>query len=573
MSAATGRMRIHAIQAIACAALLSAFCAVTTIAQTEGPRKAATAAAGSRAISGVVLNAANGQPLDGADVTLTDTRTSSVVAEVTTDAEGGFAFPHLSDGKYSLRATHRGFIATAFDEHDGFFTAIVTGEGQTTTGLKFSLKPLAVLYGNISDDSGDPVQQGRVSLFRQDDHDGTGRIVRAGAVVSDDLGNYEFPRLTPGNYYIAVMAQPWYATHAQPVGVLGDISNETPRLPLDVAYATTFYADVTDSDEATPIPVKAGDRIPVNFTLHPVPAVHLTMQVSGSGRDRVMPMPQLRQEVFGSLEPASSQNVLYSMHDMMHDMSSGSNLVTVELSGIAPGHYEVEMRGARGGASRVASVDVSADHQALDPDATEALADVTGKTTMAAGASQPRGLNVSLRSQQGDEPNAARVEKDGSFEIHGLHPGTYELMANAPETALAVTRVTSAGATTDGPMLKIGSAPITVALTLVEGSSSVSGFAKADGQPVAGAMVALVPLNPGASRELFRRDQSNSDGSFTLKNVIPGDYMLVAIRDGWTLDWSRSEVIRHYFPKGQKVSVLARSREIQLPEALQAQSK
>jgi hypothetical protein len=146
-------------------------------------------------------------------------------------------------------------------------------------------------------------------------------------------------------------------------------------------------------------------------------------------------------------------------------------------------------------------------------------------------------------------------------------------MANAPETALAVTRVTSAGATTDGPMLKIGSAPITVALTLVEGSSSVSGFAKADGQPVAGAMVALVPLNPGASRELFRRDQSNSDGSFTLKNVIPGDYMLVAIRDGWTLDWLRSEVIRHYFSKGQKVSVLARSREIQLPEALQAQSK
>jgi len=544
---------------------LLAICDGAGSARAQAPPPAAISH-GSRTISGAVVSALGGQPLEGADVTLLDAKSGTLLAETTSDGEGRFAFSHLADGKYSLRATHRGYIASAFDEHDGFSTAIVTGEGLASTGLRFAIKPLAVIYGTVTDESGDPVQQARVSLFRQDERNGTGKIVRSSAVVSDDLGNYEFPRLGPGNYYLAVSAQPWYATHPQEQG---DGVQGKGHSPLDVAYATTFYADVTDSDSATPIPVKAGDRIPVNFTLHPVPAVHIFMQVPAQERGEIFG-PMLRQDVFGSMEPAGLQSMRYSSHG---DGSGTPGMSTVELSGVAPGHYEMEFRSPRGDRGRVTSVDASSDHQVVDGAAGEVLADVTGKVAMAGGGGLAPRMSISLMSQQGEENNSARVERDGSFQIHGVAPGTYEVVPSAGDMAVAVRQITASGATLDGHLLKVGSAPVTLAATLVEGAATVSGFAKAGGRPASGAMVVLVPASPGADRELFRRDQSDSDGSFTLKRVIPGEYTLVAIEDGWTLDWARAEVIGHYLSGGMKVTVAARSRDVQLKDAVAVQPR
>jgi Carboxypeptidase regulatory-like domain len=539
---------------------------------SAGHAQKSTAGNVARVIGGVVVNASSGQPLEGADITLTDGKTAALIAEVTSDGQGRFVFPNLPDGRYALHAAHRGYLAAAFDEHDGFSSTVVTGNDLVTTGLRFAIKPLAVIYGTIADESGDPVQQGRVQLYRQDERSGTSKIVRAGATITDDLGNYEFPRLSPGNYYIAVMAQPWFASHPQGLsGQTGDSAEERPRSPLDVAYATTFYADVTDSDQATPIPVKAGDRIPVNFTLHPVPAVHITMQMPGPARGQFAGMPQLRQDVFGSMEITAMQGVRYSTHD---DGSGAPSMTTVELSGVAPGHYEMEMRSSpRSGTGHYSSIDASADHPVVDTAMNEVLADVSGKAAMAGAGSLPQGLSISLEGQQGDDDNHAHVERGGSFEIHNLRPGTYELVANAAEAAVTSTRITASGATVDGRFVKVGTAPITLSVTLVEGTASVSGFAKVSGKPVAGVMVVLVPANLNAGRALFRRDQSDTDGSFNLKRAIPGDYTLVAIQDGWTLDWARAEVIAHYLPYGRKITVPANGRDVQLTGALEVQAK
>ena len=98
----------------------------------------------------------------------------------------------------------------------------------------------------------------------------------------------------------------------------------------------------------------------------------------------------------------------------------------------------------------------------------------------------------------------------------GFLPGSYEVWANAQGGSLAVTHMTATGAATEGHTLKVGSQPVAISATLAEGSATVTGFAKRDGKPAAGVMVLLAPKNPGADREMFRRDQSDSDGSFTL---------------------------------------------------------
>ena len=523
--------------------------------------------AGKYTISGIVVSAATGQPLDRADVTLQTSNRGTVVTETTTGEDGRFVFERLTAAKYTLEASRRGYITAAYDEHQGFSTAIVTGEGLTSDGLTFRLSPRAVIKGMVTDEAGDPVQQAHVSLYRQNLRNGLGNIVRAGMTVTDDTGAYEFARLEAGNYYVAVSATPWYATRTQERrDAEGNVIADAQRSQLDVAYPTTFYADVTDSDSATPIPVKAGDQVQVNFAMHAVPAIHLSVQVpTSSGRG--FTMPQLAQEIFGSTDPVQS-----SMSSMRRDGSQDNDgQMTVIFDGVAPGHYAVELRG-RGETSRSAGIDATSDAK-IDLYQIAAIPDVSGKAVMAGGEKLPDELSISLRSSDGRNAGGERVDADGSFSLHGIPPGSYEVWANAAGTPVAVTNLTATGATTEGHLLKVGSQPVAISATLAAGSATVTGFAKRDGKPAAGVMILMTPKNPRADHEMFRRDQSDSDGSFTLRQAVPGEYTVVAIEDGWALDWAHPEVIAHYLPKGQKVTVPTHSKDFALKDAVEVQPK
>jgi hypothetical protein len=71
------------------------------------------------------------------------------------------------------------------------------------------------------------------------------------------------------------------------------------------------------------------------------------------------------------------------------------------------------------------------------------------------------------------------------------------------------------------------------------------------------------------SADLFRRDQSNSDGSFSLNEVVPGNYTLVAIDNGWTLEWAKREVIGPYLAHGTKVEIRDGAKTLELPKAVE----
>ena len=99
-------------------------------------------------------------------------------------------------------------------------------------------------------------------------------------------------------------------------------------------------------------------------------------------------------------------------------------------------------------------------------------------------------------------------------------------------------------------------------------------MAQKAGKGLAGVMIVLVPQNPGAHGDLFRRDQTDSDGSFSLQQVAPGSYTVVAIEDGWELDWARPEVIERYLPKGIAVTVTESSGKlVRISEGVPVQSR
>jgi len=112
------------------------------------------------------------------------------------------------------------------------------------------------------------------------------------------------------------------------------------------------------------------------------------------------------------------------------------------------------------------------------------------------------------------------------------------------------------GAKLTGRTLDIGSASsVRIVGVATRGLGQVDGVVLRDGQPFAGAMVILVPPDPANNSPLFRRDQSDSDGTFTLPNVVPGHYTVIAIVNGWDLDWSNPAVLQPYLRSGEAVQI------------------
>ncbi len=93
----------------------------------------------------------DGHLLANVRVTVADTKNPQKVESVVTSEDGKYQFNGLPAGKYSLSARKRGFISAAYDQHEQFSTAIVTGAGLDTETLVLKLAPDAELTGKVLD--------------------------------------------------------------------------------------------------------------------------------------------------------------------------------------------------------------------------------------------------------------------------------------------------------------------------------------------------------------------------------------------------------------------------------------
>jgi hypothetical protein len=140
---------------------------------------------------------------------------------------------------------------------------------------------------------------------------------------------------------------------------------------------------------------------------------------------------------------------------------------------------------------------------------------------------------------------------------------------------LFVAKLAATGAELEGQWIKTGNSTVMIAATVyADPNLEITGFARKGGKPAPGAMIVLVPKDPTSNRDLFRRDQSDSDGSFELHDVVPGKYTVVAIEDGWQLNWADPEVIAHYQPHGKSVTVTEQNaKAMQMPDVVEVQPK
>jgi len=495
-------------------------------------------------IAGIVVNSATGEPLRHATVAALSEEDSHTVAAVESDTEGHFALVNLPAAKYQLTASKRGYRTAFYDEHQDFNSAIVTGPDQDTGNLAFRLVPGSTVRGVVTTEGGDPVENARVMLFLKS-HDGKpgGHIAQSETVNSDDTGAYEFSNLNAGEYLLAVVAQPWYAMHRDrrlPNPNAAGSTASDPPTALDVAYPVTYFDSTTDEATATPLVLAGGSREQADITLHAVPALHIQVDTPRK-QDGSIARAELRQTIFGTVVGAESAGFLDAMQ-------TG----TTEFGGVAPGHYEL----AQGDPPRIVEMDATASMQ-VDPALGTPTTSVRGTLSTLAGTPFADDCILLLEPVDGAQRQSEiqSICMRGAFTLPSVPAGQWLISASSIEKQWSVASVTVGTHMQPGNVITVKDQPLSIVVTVTEGSTRVQGFARRDSKGLAGVMVVLVPSDLKALQALARRDQSDSDGSFSLRNVIPGKYTLIAIQDGWELDWAEPQVIARYLPGGIPVTV------------------
>ncbi|HWC96272.1 MAG TPA: carboxypeptidase-like regulatory domain-containing protein [Candidatus Sulfopaludibacter sp.] len=527
-------MRVRPPLRLNAPAALAAFAVALLALGVSGAQNPASPQTDGYRISGRVIDEVTGEPVSRATVSVLWDDYNQMVASTVSDAEGRFALDHIAAGKYPLSAAKRGYHTSFYDEHDTYNSAIVTGADQDTSHLVFHLAPGAVLRGVISDDGGDPVEGANVLLFRRPAFSASGaHMEQAGNAETDDTGAYEFTNLQSGQYFIAVKADPWYAQHDNRPGPGGQQS------PLDVAYSLTYYDSTIDEGSATPVTLTAGGREEADISLRAVPAIRLRIPGTLGAPGTYL---SAEQKVFG--------NVI----DTERMQAGDPGQQYVEFTGVAPGTYDLEY----GDPPRRATVNAAASLD-LDPNSGTPTLDISGKLAMAGGGPVPENIQLELTEAGGGQAPQEALARGGEFDFTAVPPGTWSLRAGSQREPLAVIATSAGGVVSAGDKLVVRDRLPSLVVTLSRAQTDVKGFARKDGKAAPGVMILLVPREPGSYPELARRDQSDSDGSFNLRNVPAGQYTVIAIEEGWKLDWERREVIAPYLRGGLAVTVTDQS--------------
>src|SRR3984957_17830992 len=116
-------------------------------------------------VAGIVVNDADGAPLGRTRVSLAEVKDRRKAESVVTGADGKFEFRGVPAGKFSLQGARRNFMITAYQAHEGFSTAIVTGAGLETENLVLRLMPLGSISGKVIDEGGGPGGDAGVKLL------------------------------------------------------------------------------------------------------------------------------------------------------------------------------------------------------------------------------------------------------------------------------------------------------------------------------------------------------------------------------------------------------------------------
>ena len=495
-------------------------------------------------ISGTVVESATNHPLPRILVQIASTQARNATQSVITGADGAFSFANIPPGKYSLSAGRSNSGMQLYQGEEGFSTAIVVGPDLNSEGIIFPLQKSASISGTVLDEEGTGLRGAQVHLYWQHLVSGRLELTGPGTQVTKSSGQFRFGHLQEGTYYLAVQAHPWYAQNGGPamMNSTNAAQNSGEAQQFDVAYPLTYYADATDPASATPITLASGGTASVQMTLRPVPAIHVRLP-------DMQTKPGMGSMVMVSALGPGGQKIMTGHHPIFIDGHQ-------ELTGLAPGRYEISMQTFQNGQQHLVGTKTTdlQNGSAIDFNGASSLS-ISGHITFE-GKPRPPDPLMLLFTRPGSVFAQAPIAADGTFQagIGNFSPGRYHLVLPNREGFVIQSATVKGGKWKDGQLELTEGANVQISLLATANATKLDGIALRDDKPAPGAMVLLLPTDPDRS-DLIRRDQSDSDGTFTLPNVLPGRYRLLAIDNGHGLAYAEPAVLKPYLAAAQIITV------------------
>ena len=507
-------------------------------------------------IAGTVVDALNGKPLAHARVGITPVNGGNRRTAIT-GADGHFLFQGLARGKYVLVAEKAGYPPQTFEGHESYYTSIAAGPGLNSEELVFRLQPEGSISGTITNERDEPAIGAQVLLSRAIPF--FRKQPELLSETTDQRGYYAFDHLPPGTYRLAVSGKPWFAQCQRVVIVSSGESEEGLSLrtiemdhPADEeeapdtgelrrAYPLTFYPQTADAAAATPIVLSAGKQFVADMRVSDVPAFNLRV-LGHAGEVEVD--AEIEQPVFDVNNPAIPSG------------PERDSPQALQFGCLAPGHYDLHISVSHDGQTRTLhrKVDVAADTD-IDVAQAPATVPVSGSIRLSPPGPLPSGSSVCIKGSESEGRYCSAVSESGEFNFGtGVPTGSYEIQTKPLHLFVHRLGVTRAKAE-EGELEIDGDQAVRLSLVAAAESALLNGVVMNNGQPFAGALVLLVPADDENEIMFYAQDQSDSDGTFTLRDVFPGRYILLAIEHGWDVDWSTPAAVKPYLEHGQAITV------------------
>jgi len=450
---------------------------------------------GSGVITGTVV-AADGKPVPDIHVEARDPSMPMNTNGATSEADGKFTIKGLSADTYDVSVEDEKGIA----EEKG------VAAGATIT---LQLQPPAHIAGTVVTAAGDPVPSCSVSLKDLDEGkvDETspqfmGVVMRdmfagdQGGTSTDAYGRFEFKKVKPGRYSVAAKSQSSGTADSDPVSVEAGSKEDNVRLVLDPGVSVS---GVVVGPGGEPVSGAAVQLVPV-------------------GGNQMADM-------MSSILPAA----------MVKTAGSATTSATGEftMSRVPAGQYKLV--GAHGTYARTSTavtvnkgVDVTGLRLALQkPGGARGTYAVNGKP-------QP---NVMIMVMGPNGFQMAQTDSQGQLDVSGLTSGSYMVsafdparFAEAGQGGIQFTpRVVDVaeGQVADVEMGNAtGGAPVSGTITGATGATTIVALRRPGGPSLENINVTNIGDLIEAMRFLEGQTIVNPDGTFSLDNVPPGDYVL-----------------------------------------------
>jgi len=474
----------------------------------------------SASISGTVIKEPGDQPLKKVLLHLI-TQNQQEGANYTTesDSEGHFRFDDVQPGRYRLLLEKTGFHSVNVRGHRTDGPVLTVQREQEITGLLLQMLQSAIITGKVVDEDGDPMPNYGVSLLKRKPGK-SNHPELAGEERTNDLGEYRFSGLFPGQYFVAVVPPPDIRNFAH--------IKKTPESPsrADTTYLTTYYPGTNDGTMASPIELRAGEELPVNFTLIPTHSYRIRGIVTGIPANQ-KPMVQL-----------ISRGVIQTMNGA--DVSADGQF---EIRGVAPGSYVLTVfAGAEGqilsDRQTVAVVAADVDGVKLVPSHPFTVSGHVNfelfwptAVTQWSAYLRPANIEEGDASSIGNGTFSAHLDQIGNFQWTGVTPGTYvaEFSGDGdPDTFLKAVIVGRRDQTAGFEL----TGPASVELLVSRRGSTLEGVVSDSDQPASGALVVAVPEEKYRKPQLrFGTASTDQNGHFTIRGLAPGSYTVFAWQD------------------------------------------